>query len=181
MIGALSVLLVEEFVGPFDEPQALVHGSLLFGILLQTALRVWCYNLFEWEMQRMFTKATGNSVAQSSQPKVIDLEQHCEIAREIYQTIHLSSLNKFTFSVINVWWADLSRIIHVLERLPEEAFKEYIAVIQGLNKARNELRDACFLFEVEEIQPVHRLIMRNRAILRANEMLERVIQSWTHR
>lgn len=129
----------------------------------------------------MFTKATGNSVAQSPPPNVIDLEQHCEIVREIYQTIHMSGLNRFTFSVLNLWWADLSRVIHALERLPEEPFKEYIALIQRLNDARNELRHACFLFDVEEIQLVHRLIMRNRATLRAKEILQRVIQGWTHR
>src|SRR5688572_2941709 len=91
--------------------------------------------------------------------------RHCVIVREIEQTLHTSSLEKFTYSWIDSLREELNAIVHELEILPEEAFKEMIEVIDGLGEARNELRLAMFLFNVEEIHPVHRLVMRNRAVL----------------
>jgi hypothetical protein len=99
----------------------------------------------------------------------------------MYQTIHESGLNKFTYSLLDTWWKQLSAAVYLLERLPQESGKELMVVIRGLREARNELRDACFLFNVEEIRPVHRLIMRNRAMLRGKEILRRVIEVWPHR
>jgi len=103
---------------------------------------------------------------------------HCEIVREVYQTIHISALDKFTFSLIDLSWHDLDAVIHYLERLPEAAFKELIEVIADLTEARNEMRLARFLFDVEEINPVHRLVMRNRAVLRCQDILCRALHVW---
>ena len=109
----------------------------------------------------------------------VELEhQRCEIAREVYQTIHTSGLGKFTYSLIDSLWNDLNAIVHDLERLPEAAFKQLLEVIEGLTEARNELRLACFLFELEEINEVQRLVMRNRAILRGENILHKVMAAW---
>jgi hypothetical protein len=118
----------------------------------------------------MRKKQAGNSV---------ELEhQYCEIAREVYQTIHTSGLGKFTFSLIDSLWNDLNEIVHDLEHLPEAEFNELIEVIEGLTQARNELRLARFLFDVQEVNPIHRLVMRNRAILRGEGILHKVMAVW---
>jgi hypothetical protein len=118
----------------------------------------------------MRQKQAGNSV---------ELEhQYCEIAREVYQTIHVSGLGKFTFSLIDSLWNDLNAIVHDLEHLPEAAFKQLLDVIEGLTEARNELRLARFLFELPEINEVQRLVMRNKAILRGETILHKVMAVW---
>jgi hypothetical protein len=118
----------------------------------------------------MRKKQAGNSV---------ELEhQYCEMAREVYQTIHTSGLGKFSFSLIDSLWNDLNAIVNDLERLPEAACKQLLEVIQGLSAARNELRLARFLFELPEINEVQRLVMRNRAILRGENILHRVMAVW---
>jgi len=104
--------------------------------------------------------------------------RYCENTREIYQTIHTSSLEKFTPAWVNSLLAKLNEIVHELDRLPEAAFKELIQVIEGLRQVHNELRLARFLFEVEEINPVYRLIMRNRAVLRGRDQLHQVLLVW---
>ena len=118
----------------------------------------------------MRKKQAGNSV---------ELEhQYCEIAREVYQTIHASGLGKFTFSLIDSLWNDLNAMVYDLEHLPEAAFKQLLEVVEGLAEARNELRLARFLFEVEEINEIRRLVMRNRAILRGEKILHKVMAAW---
>ena len=104
--------------------------------------------------------------------------QHCEIVREVYQTIHTSSLDTFTFSRIDSLWIDLRAVVHELDHLPEPVFKELIEVIISLREARNELGLAHFLFGVEEINSVHRLVMRNKAILRSKRILQKVLEVW---
>jgi hypothetical protein len=117
--------------------------------------------------------------AGSHQATALYLEdQYRDIVRDMYQTIHTSGLDKFTFAWIDSLWSDLSAALYELERLPEAVFKELLEVIEGLTEARNELRLACFLFGVEEINPIYRLIMRNRAVLRGNHLLQRVIWNW---
>ena len=128
----------------------------------------------------MLKKQAGNSVElPHKQADKKDLEhQYCDIAREVYQTIHTSGLDKFTFSLIDSWWNDLNAIVYELERLPEAAFQELMEVSEGLTEARNELRLARFLFNVEEINAVYRLIMRNRAVLRSEPILHRLLTLW---
>ncbi len=128
----------------------------------------------------MLKKPAGNSVElPRKQVDTKDPEhQYCEIAREVYQAIHTSGLDKFTFSLIDSWWNDFNAIVYELERLPEAAFEELMEVIEGLTEARNELRLARFLFNVEEINAVYRLIMRNRAVLRSEPILHRVLTLW---
>lgn len=104
--------------------------------------------------------------------------KHCERVGTIHQAIHTSGLDKFTYSRVHSLWKDLNDILHTLERSPEEAFRELIEVIDGLREARDELRLARFLFDVEEINPVHRLIMRNRAISRGKARLYKVLRVW---
>ena len=118
----------------------------------------------------MRKKQAGNSV---------ELEhQYCELAREVYQTIYASGLGKFTFSLIDTLWNDLNVIVQELEYLSEAALKELKEVMDGLIEARNELRLARFLFEVAEINEVRRLVMRNKAILRGEHILHKVIEVW---
>jgi hypothetical protein len=118
----------------------------------------------------MVKEQAGNSV---------ELEyQCCEIVREVYETLHTSGLDKFTFSLIDSLWDDLNMVIHELEHLSEGTFKELLEVIERLTEARNELRLARFLFDVEEINAVYRLILRNRAVLRGEQILHKVLTVW---
>ena len=130
----------------------------------------------------MFTKRADKFAELPTQAngKVIE-HAHCETIREIYQTIHKSGVNQFTYSILGSWWDQLSVVLYHLEGLPEEAFIELMEVIHGLRGARNELRDARFLFDVEGIHAVHRLVMRNRAVLRGKDVLHKVVSTWPHR
>lgn len=127
----------------------------------------------------MLKEQAGNSIELPSQANRKYLEhQSCENVREVYQILQTSSLDKFTFSLIDSLLNALMVVIHHLERLPEARFKEILEVIEDLGEARNELRLSRFLFDVEEIHPVHRLIMRNRAVLRGRKILQRTLRAW---
>lgn len=104
--------------------------------------------------------------------------EYCEFTGQMYQTIHTSGLYKFTFVWVDALWNDLDAVVYELDRLPETDFKVLMEVIEYLSSARNELRLARFLFDVEEIHPVHRLIMRNRAVLRCEKNLQTVLRVW---
>lgn len=104
--------------------------------------------------------------------------RHCEVVREVYRTMRVSGLNKFTPAWIDSLSEELSAVIYELDRLPEPGFQELMDVILRLREARNELQLARFLFGVEEIQPLHCLLMRNRAVLRGERLLQRVLQGW---
>jgi hypothetical protein len=103
---------------------------------------------------------------------------YCERVRDVYQTIHRSGLDKFTFSWIERQWQELNVVVSALDRLPEPVFREMIEVIGRLRAASDELRLARFLFDLKEINPVHRWIMRNRAVLRSEILLQNVLQVW---
>src|SRR5690349_12428908 len=105
----------------------------------------------------MLKEQTGETVGSpDEQANTKVLERHyCEIAREVYQAIHTSGLDKFTFSLIDSLWNDLMLIIYELERLPRSEFNDLLEVSGGLSEAANELRLARFLFEVEEINAVY--------------------------
>jgi hypothetical protein len=100
------------------------------------------------------------------------------IARDIYQTLHASGLNQFTYSWVEAVWEELTALVYELECHPETALPELQEVIERLTEARNELRLARFLFDVEEVNPLYRLIMRNRAVLRGKACLHRGIEVW---
>ena len=104
--------------------------------------------------------------------------EYWEIIKEAYQAIHTSGLYKFTFAMIDSWWDDLNTVLCDLGSVPEATFKDLLEVIEGLTEARNELRLARFLFDVEDINPLYRLIMRNRAVLRGEHILRKVIRTW---
>ena len=104
--------------------------------------------------------------------------ERCELVREVCQTLETCGLEKFTYSLITSLCIVLNDVIHELERLPETRFKELIEVIDRLVEARNELRLSRFLFEVEEINPVYRLILRNRAAMRGKHILQRMLFVW---
>jgi hypothetical protein len=127
----------------------------------------------------MLKEQAGNSIELPFQAnrKYLD-HQSCEIIREVYQNLYSSNPDKFTYSFINSLGNRLNGVIHHLERLPEAAFKALIEVIDDLREARNELRLACFLFEVEEIDPLHRLIMRNRAVMRGKHWMQKGMLVW---
>jgi hypothetical protein len=124
----------------------------------------------------MRKEQAGNSTELLHQANRKQLEHgYCEIIREVYQTIHQFSLDKFTFSFMDSLYNDLNAVVYDLDRLPEEIFKELIEVIIRLREARNELRLARFLFDLEEINPVRRLVMRNKAVLRGKHILHKVL------
>ena len=125
----------------------------------------------------MLREPAGTSVEYQSNRKHLE-HQFCEAVKEVYQTIHTAGLYKFTSPWIDSLWNDVNEIVYDLDRLPEPSFRELMGVILGLSEARNELRLACFLFDVEEIDPVHRLIMRNRAVLRGEIILQKTLQTW---
>ena len=105
-------------------------------------------------------------------------QQYREVVRDVYQTVHTSGLNKFTFLWIDSLLNELNAALGELQLLPETVFKELLEVIELLTEARNELRLARFLFDVEEINPIYRLVMRNRAVLRGEHILHKVIKVW---
>ena len=131
----------------------------------------------------MLKEQAGNSgsrvnMSERADGKYPALRQHCESVREVHQTIYTSSVDKFTFAWIDSLWRDLLVVLQDLEQLPETTFVEMMEVIEGLRAAGNELRLAGFLFQVEEINPVHRLVMRNRAVLRSEVILKKMLQVW---
>jgi len=127
----------------------------------------------------MLEQEADNVTKQSHQMKKTYLEHPCfEMIRDVQQTMGRSSLSEFTLSRIDSLWQDLNAVVQSRERLPEESFKALIEVIVGLRAARNELRLARFLFDVAEINPVYRLVMRNRAVLRGQEILRQVLLVW---
>lgn len=127
----------------------------------------------------MLKEQAGNSNELLSRTNRRYLEhQSYEIIREVYQSLYRSGLDKFTYSFIKSLWNTLNDVIHHLEQLPEAVFKEMIEAIDGLSDSRSELRLASFLFDVEEINPVHRLIMRNRSVLRSTKILQRMLLVW---
>src|SRR5215208_4713707 len=130
----------------------------------------------------MINEQADNTAKWVTQANRNTVESRCyEIVREVYQTIARSGLNNFTYSFIDSLWNDLNIVVYELDRLPEPAFKKLIGVIGGLNEARNELRLARFLFDVKEINAVHSLVMRNRAVLRGKDMLCRILQVWSEK
>ena len=127
----------------------------------------------------MLKEQAGQAVEVSHEANGEYLEHpYYEIARDVYQTIHISGLYKFTFSWVESLWEDLNAALYELEELPQTGSKDLLEVIELLVNARNELRLARFLFDVEEINPVYRLIMRNRAVLRCEHTLHKAIQVW---
>ena len=104
--------------------------------------------------------------------------EDCKVIQEIYQTIHASTLENFSVSLIESLLNELRAVLFHLERLPEVAFKELIAVVLGLSEARNELRLARFLFDAEEIDPIRRLLLRNKAVLRGKTILHKILCIW---
>lgn len=126
-------------------------------------------------------KQTKNSAQLQNQPDRNYLQHgHRELARQVYQTIERSGLDKFAFAYIDSLWNNLNTVVRQLDRLPEVEFREFIAIIDGLMEARNELRLARFLFEVEEINAVYRLVLRNRAVLRGKHVLDKVLRLWPY-
>src|SRR5215208_8463349 len=107
--------------------------------------------------------------------------QSYETAKDVYQTLHASGLDQFTYAWVEAVWEDLTAIVYDLEHRPETVLNEQLEVIERLREARNELRLARFLFDVEEVNPVYRLIMRNRAVLRGKDRLRRGIEVWPRR
>jgi len=113
-------------------------------------------------------------------PNYLEYE-HRELASQVHQTIDRSGLDKFTYSFIDSLWSNLNAVVRHLDRLPEDEFREFVATINGLMEARNELRLARFLFEVEEINAVYRLVLRNRAVLRGKHILDNLLPLWPSR
>jgi hypothetical protein len=127
----------------------------------------------------MLRKRAGTSVELPSalHCKYLEPQQH-EIVREICQSLHRSSLSQFTYAFVDARCRDLNAVVYELDGLREASFRDLIEVIGGLGDARHELRLARFLFDVEEINPVYRLILRNRALLRTEKILDKVLSVW---
>lgn len=127
----------------------------------------------------MFKEEAGNSTELPHQATRKYLEKgYCENVREVYEIIDQSGLDRFVFPLIDSLCNDLNAVVYELERLPESTFKDLIDVTGRLAGARNELRLARFLFDVEEIDPVRRLVLRNKAVLRGKQILHKVLLVW---
>ena len=127
----------------------------------------------------MHKEKAGNTVEAPYEANGEYLEHpYYELVRDIYQTIHTTGLYKFTVLWVDSLGNDLNATLLEIESLPEAGFQELLEVIELLTDARNELRLARFLFDVEEIHPIHRLVMRNRAILRGERTLHKVVKVW---
>jgi hypothetical protein len=119
----------------------------------------------------------SSQLQHKADPNYLEYE-HRELASQVYQTIDRSGLDKFTFSFIDSLWSNLNAVVRHLDRLSEDEYREFVATIEGLMDAQNELRLARFLFEVEEINAVYRLVLRNRAVLRGKQVLYKVLRFW---
>ena len=127
----------------------------------------------------MLKEKAGNSIELPSQANRKYLEhQSCQIIGDVHQTLQTSGLEKFSFSLIQSLRDRLSDVVHHLDRLPEPAFREMMEVIDGVREARDELRLALFLFDVEEIDPLHRFVMRSRALVRGKQILQKTLLVW---
>ena len=127
----------------------------------------------------MLNEKAGNSIELPSRANRKYLEhQSCQIIGEVHQTLQTSGLEKFSFSLIQSLWDRLNDVFLHIDQLPEPAFVEMIEVVNGVRESRNELQLALFLFDVEEINPLHRFVMRNRAVVRGKLILQRTLQVW---
>lgn len=129
----------------------------------------------------MLKRQAGKSAEQSQEGTQVLEHQHCERVKQIHYILHTSGLEKYTSMFIDSLYGESTAILYELEVQPEDTFKALMEVIDGLRAARNELRHARFLFDIQEINPVHRLVMRNRAALRGKDVLQKVIQVWPRR
>lgn len=101
-----------------------------------------------------------------------------EAVRVVYQTIHTSGLYKFTSTWVESRWMELDSALYEMEHLPLTIRRPLLDVMEGLREARNELRLARFLFDVPEIDPLYCLVMRNRAVLRGEVALCKLVMAW---
>lgn len=129
----------------------------------------------------MLKKRAGKSAEQFSQVTQVLEHQHCERVKKLHEIMHTSGLERYTSVFINSLYGELTVILYELEKESDDTFKALMEVISGLREARNELRHARFLFDLQEINPVHRLVMRNRAALGGKDVLQKVILVWPHR
>lgn len=126
----------------------------------------------------MLNRQAGKSVEQSPQGTQLLERPYCERVRQLYQILHTSGLETYSYTFIDSWYREATVILYELEDQTESTFKALIEVIMSLREARNELRHARFLFDVEDVNPVHCLILRNRAVLKSKEILLRIILGW---
>jgi hypothetical protein len=99
-----------------------------------------------------------------------------EVVRQTYQTLRTSSLFQFTLARVEGLYRDLEAALYQMEHGSAEVSPRFLKIAESLQKARNELRLALFLFDVPEIDPLYRLVMRNRALLRGEAVLCEVIK-----
>ena len=127
----------------------------------------------------MLRQQAGNSMERRSRTNGKHLEpssfQSVSEAQTVLQT---AGLEVFTVSFIASLWSKLEEVIQSLDNLPESKFRKLVEVIDGLREVRNGLQLACYLFDVEEIPPLYRLILRNRAVLRSRQKLEKILPVW---
>jgi hypothetical protein len=129
----------------------------------------------------MLKRQAGKSVEQSPQGTQRLEHPYCERVRHLYDILHASGIETYTYTFIDSWYLEATVILYELEDQTESTFKALIEVIISLREARNELRHARFLFDVEEVNAVYRLILRNRAVLKSKEILLRIILGWPRR
>ena len=135
------------------------------------------------DARRGYSKKQSRDLAELPHQVNNDFLEHQqrELARGVYQAIDTTGLGKFTFSFIDSRWDDLNAIVQHLDHVSEAEFRVLFGVLADLTAARDELRLARFLFDLEEINSVYRLVMRNRAVRRAKYLLEKVVEVWPER
>ena len=108
-----------------------------------------------------------------------ELEQlYREITSDIYQSLKLMNPWSFDRTFVCVAWEDLNAVIDGL--LPHMMDDEdtFVRIVDGLKAVRKELCFADSLFDVEQVDPLYRLVIRNKSALRLRYILDTILQSW---
>jgi len=106
---------------------------------------------------------------------------YLEMIREIYQVVRTANPWRFNQTFISSMLEDLSSVIGGLNSLAGSNDHAFFSLVNDLKSARAELRVTHALFDVEEISPIHRLMIRNKTTLKFRELLQSALQDWSIR
>jgi hypothetical protein len=96
----------------------------------------------------------------------------------IYKALAAAEPGMLTASFLEGLHNDLDAIIEHLTPLTDPDELESPAIIDGLIIARNKLDFALALFDIEEVDPLYRLVIRNKVVPRVRILLGDVLQCW---
>lgn len=96
----------------------------------------------------------------------------------MYQTLAAAEVGMLTASFLQGLYNDLDSIIERLIPLKDPNELESPAILDGLIIARNKLDFALALFDIEDVDPLYRLVIRNKVIPKVRSLLEDVLLCW---